>query len=330
MNVSVVGAGVMGLATARVLAQRGHDVTVYEQFELGHNRGSSHGTSRIFRLSYAEDHWIRLAQRAYELWRELERESGRTLLELYGLVDVQRDPARRVAALGGAAVAAETLTSVDARERFGLAYDDVEALVFTRDAGIARADETVAALVDGARAAGAEIREDTRVDSLDDVPGDRVVVTAGGWAPQLLGPERLDATPTRETTLYFRGEPIPSIIDELGEQFYALTAPGVGVKAGWHKGGRPTHPDDPGEPDESVVEAVIGWVKRRLPNVDPEPIRLETCIYTNVEDDRFVCELNGRYVIGSACSGHGFKFAPAVGEQLADLAGGDASHLRRK
>ena len=85
MNVAVVGAGVMGLATARVLAQRGHDVTVYEQFELKHKRGSSHGTSRIFRLSYDEEHWIRLAQRAYELWRELERESGRTLLELDGL-----------------------------------------------------------------------------------------------------------------------------------------------------------------------------------------------------------------------------------------------------
>ena len=92
MKVGVVGAGVMGLATARVLAQRGHDVTVYEQFELGHNRGSSHGTSRIFRLSYDEEHWIRLAQRAYELWRELRAESGRTLLELDGLVDVQRQP----------------------------------------------------------------------------------------------------------------------------------------------------------------------------------------------------------------------------------------------
>ena len=319
MNVSVVGAGVMGLAAARVVAQRGHDVTVYEQFELGHDRGSSHGTSRIFRLSYDEEHWIRLAQRAYELWRELERESGRTLLELHGLVDVQLEPARRVEALSGTGVPVETLTPAEARERFGLAYDDVESLVFTRDAGIARADETLAALAEGARAAGAKILENTRVDSLEDVPGERVVVTAGGWAPRLLGPERLDATPTRETTLYFRGDPIPSIIDELGEQFYALTAPGVGVKAGWHKGGRVTDPEDDGEPDERIAEAVIGWVKRRLPDVDPEPIRTETCIYTNVEGERFVCERSDRYVIGSACSGHGFKFAPAVGELLADL-----------
>jgi sarcosine oxidase len=319
VNVSVVGAGVMGLAAARVLAQRGHDVTVYERFELGHNRGSSHGTSRIFRLSYDEEHWIRLAQRSYELWRELERESGRTLLELHGLVDVQLDPARRVEALSGTGVPVETLSPAEARERFGLAYDDVDSLVFTRDAGIARADETIAALAEGARAAGATILEHTRVDSLEDVPGERVVVTAGGWAPRLLGPERLDATPTRETTLYFRGEAIPSIIDELGEQFYALTAPGVGVKAGWHKGGRVTDPEAEGEPDERIVEAVTGWVKRRLPDVDPDPIRAETCIYTNVEGERFVCERSDRYVIGSACSGHGFKFAPAIGELLADL-----------
>jgi len=73
VKVAVVGAGVMGLATARALAQRGHDVTVYEQFEVGHERGSSHGTSRIFRLSYDDEYWIRLAQRSYELWRELER-----------------------------------------------------------------------------------------------------------------------------------------------------------------------------------------------------------------------------------------------------------------
>ena len=127
--------------------------------------------------------------------------------------------------------------------------------------------------------------------------------------------------PTRETTVYFSGERIPSLIDELGEQFYALTAPGVGVKAGWHKGGRPTDPDeDDLAPDERIVEAVSEWVARRLPRVDPEPIRAETCVYTNVEDERFVCELRGRYVVGSACSGHGFKFAPAVGELLAGIA----------
>src|SRR5262245_452405 len=99
MKVAVVGAGVMGLAAARAAAQRGHMVTVYEQFEVGNTRGSSHGSSRIFRLSYTEQEWIHLAQRAYALWRALERDSGRTLLELHGLVDAQPRPRLRIDAL---------------------------------------------------------------------------------------------------------------------------------------------------------------------------------------------------------------------------------------
>jgi sarcosine oxidase len=311
----------MGLAAARAVAQRGHDVTVYEQFELGHTRGSSHGASRIFRLSYAEEHWIRLAQRAYELWRELERESGRTLLALHGLVDAERDAAPRLEALAAAGVPFEELRPAEALERYGFAYDDVARLVYTSDAGISHADAALDAFADGARAAGAEILERTRVESLDDVPGDRVLVTAGGWAPALLeaaGVE-LDARPTRETVAYFAGEPIASLIDELDGQFFALTAPGVGVKAGRHKAGRETDPDDDAEPDDEIVRAVSDWVARRLPRVDATPLRAETCIYTNVADERFVCERYGRYIVGSACSGHGFKFAPAVGEILANL-----------
>ena len=186
MNVSVVGAGVMGLAAARALAQRGHDVTVYEQFELEHTRGSSHGGSRIFRLSYPDEYWVALAQRAYELWRELEHESGRQLLVPYGLLDVEQEPAERLAVFDSTGVPYEELTPGEARERFGVAYDDVPRLVFTSDAGISLADRPAARLRRKAKRYGAEIREHARIESLDDVPGDRVVVTAGGWAPKLL------------------------------------------------------------------------------------------------------------------------------------------------
>jgi len=246
VKVSVVGAGVMGLAAARGLAQRGHTVAVYEQFTLGNKRGSSHGTSRIFRLSYTDEYWIKLAQRAFTLWRELEEESGRKLLELYGLVDVDLDPRKRLAAFDATGVTYQELTPEEARERFGIAYEDVERLVFTPDAGIALAEDTIHALADGARAAGAEIHEHTRVDSLEDVPGDLVVVTAGGWTRKLLAAAgiELDANATRETTVYFAGEPIPSLIDELRGQLYALTAPGIGIKAGWHKAGHSTDPDE--------------------------------------------------------------------------------------
>ena len=321
MNVAVVGAGVMGLAAARALARRGHDVTVYEQFELEHTRGSSHGSSRIFRLSYPDPEWVSLAQRSYELWRELENESGVQLLELHGLVDVELNPSARLDALEARAVPHEVLGPDDVRDRFGFEYPDVERLVFTRDAGISLANVTVSTLASEARRYGAGFRENTRIESLDDVPGDSVVVTAGGWAPKLLAGAgvELNARPTRETVVYFAGDPIASLIDELDGQFFALTAPGVGVKAGRHKAGRETDPDDAAEPDDEIVSAVIDWVARRLPRVDATPLRAETCIYTNVEEERFVVERHGRYVVGSACSGHGFKFAPAVGETLADL-----------
>jgi sarcosine oxidase len=322
MNVAVVGAGVMGLAAARAIAQRGHDVTVYEQFDLKHTRGSSHGASRIFRLSYTDEYWIRLAQRAHELWRELERESRRQLLVAYGLLDAEPDSTERLKAFDATGVPYEELTPDEAAERFGLSYPDADRLVFTRDAGIALAEDAMDAFAAGARAAGAEIREHARVESLEEVPGDRVVVTAGGWAPQLLraaGVE-LAALPTRETVAYFRGEPMPSLIDTFdGQELFALTAPGVGIKAGLHRAGKPTDPDDDPAPDAELVERVSEWIARRLSRVDPAPARAETCIYTNVEDERFVCEARGRYVVGSACSGHGFKFAPAVGDILATL-----------
>src|SRR4051812_22208612 len=87
MKVAVIGGGVMGLATAWALKRRGIEAVVYEQFEVGNPHGSSHGRSRIFRLAYAEDHYVRLAQEALALWRELEAETGETGLELAGLVE---------------------------------------------------------------------------------------------------------------------------------------------------------------------------------------------------------------------------------------------------
>jgi sarcosine oxidase len=326
MKVAVVGAGVMGLASARALAQRGEDVTVYEQHTLGHNHGSSHGASRIFRLSYLEDRWIALAQRAYELWRELETETGAQLLKLNGLLDAEANTAARIAAFDRHGIAYELLDPEQIAQRFSIAYD--RPLVFSPDAGISLAAEAQRAFEASARAAGAAILEHTRIESLDDIDADVVVVTAGGWAPKLLAREGIElaATPTRESTAYFAlpdERVVPSVIDELdthaGHSFYALEAPGVGLKVGLHQSGAPTDPDDAAEPDPNLIEAVAAWVSRHFPFVDPTPLATETCIYTTTSDDRFILERHGRIVVGSACSGHGFKFAPAIGERVAEL-----------
>jgi sarcosine oxidase len=322
-RVAVVGAGIMGAAAAWQLARRGADVVVYEQFELEHDRGSSHGRSRIVRLSYPDPEWVRLAAEARKGWGILERESGRTLLELYGLVEVAA--AREVTSADG--LAAEGL-----EHRFlapaeagalGIGLPEGWVALLEPTGGVALADRALHAFLDEARARGARLETGARVDDLEALDADAVVVTAGAWIGRFF-PD-LPLRVTRETVAYFRrhGPPPPSVV-ELDERrahaLFALHDPVHGLKAGVHHGGADADPDEPGEPDAATVDRVTAWLRERLPGVDPTPVAAETCLYTTTPDERFVLERRGRLVIGSACSGHGFKFAPAVGTRLADLA----------
>ena len=321
-EVVVVGAGVMGLAAARALAQAGRDVVICEQFELGHERGSSHGSSRIVRLSYPEERWVRLAQESFPLWRELEAECGRRLLDLHGTLDLG-DWAPNRDALAACGAPYEVLDAAEIERRFPVRADPGSRGLFQADGGIVFADAAVQAL-----AAGLEIRERHRVETVAE-SGDGVtagglsaraaVITAGAWAPKLAG---VDATPTVETVSYFElGEPVPSVIDTTTgfRSGYALLSPGGSLKAGLHQTGRPANPDEANLPDRELAARTAAWVERRFGLAEPAT-RLETCLYTIREHDEFLLERRGRIVVGSACSGHGFKFAPVVGRRLAALA----------
>ena len=316
----------MGLASAWALARAGREPLVVEQFEVGHTHGSSHGATRIFRLAYDEPEWVRLAQEAFGLWRELETETGETLLDLTGLVDLPEDTDRLTAALDATETPYEVLTAEEVRHRFGLVTDCYKA-VWQPDAGVVRADRALAAF-----RSGAAIRENTRVRAV--APGcvetdhgvieaDAVVVTAGGWARELV-PD-LSVTPTRETVSYFRladERPVPSVIDYVSRETYALGAgPGL-LKVGVHRTGPPADPHEPGTPDEEIVRFAADWAARTFELAQLEPVSVETCIYTNTDDARFVLERRGQVVVCSACSGHGFKFAPAVGTRVAELVAG--------
>ena len=105
-----------------------------------------------------------------------------------------------------------------------------------------------------------------------------------------------------------------------GHLFYALADPEHGFKVGVHHGGPEVHPQAEVEPDPSMVEAISAWAGQHLVLADPHPVEIETCLYTSTADESFVLERRGRIVVGSACSGHGFKFAPAIGARLAALA----------
>lgn len=320
MRVAVVGAGVVGLATARALARRGVEVAVHERFHLGHDRGSSHGRSRIFRLAYAEPAWVRLAQEALAGWRELEAESGERLLVLDGLLEIVADLAESSApALDACGVRWERLSGEEAERRFPVRVPPPLFAMLQPEAGIVRADRALAAF-----ARGLDVREGSHVRSLDDLDADAVVVAAGGWVNELVEPP-LPVRVTRETICYFRiDEPVPAVVsfrpDAHSHAFYALADPVHGLKVGAHHAGAETDANDTAEPSPELVERIAAWTNEVFRLVDPEPVEADTCIYTTTADESFVLERRGRVVVGSACSGHAFKFAPAIGERLARLA----------
>ena len=325
-DVLVVGAGIMGSAAARALARRGHDVELAEQFEVGHTRGSSHGRSRIVRLAYPEVEFVELAKEAFAGWHELEEESGQQLLELNGLLELVETAAQSSQdALDAVGAEYELFDSAEASRRWPVGVPEGWTALFQPEAGIVRADLAHRAFVDSAVAHGARLRENTHIDSLDDLDVKAIVVTAGPWARELV-PD-LPVHTTRETIAYFRreGEPLPSVVQldpvTRGHAMYSLHDPVHGLKAGaHHAGARVVGPDEPGEPDPVLVQRVVDWVVRTYPDADPDPVAAETCMYTTTADEHFILERRGKVAIGSACSGHGFKFAPAVGERLALLA----------
>jgi sarcosine oxidase len=320
---AVIGAGVIGLATAHALAREGRDVVVYEQFGEGHDRGSSHGRSRIFRLAYPEAEWIRLAQEALFGWRELEDESGEELIELTGLLELVEDlDDSSAAALDAAGIEWEEIDAAEAERLFSVHVPDGAVAVHQPEAGIIKADLAVAVL-----AGELDVRYETRIDSVDDVDAGIVIVTAGAWVNDLVDPP-LPVRVTRETVCFFRladlGRPIPSVVSfkegTHGHDFYALSDPVHGVKAGAHHSGIESDAHDEAAADAEVAAHVAAWAAERFDLADPEPVQIQTCLYTTTPDETFVLERRGRVVVGSACSGHGFKFAPAIGERLAWLA----------
>ncbi|MGH2740659.1 MAG: N-methyl-L-tryptophan oxidase [Actinomycetota bacterium] len=344
VDVAVLGVGVMGAAVARALARAGRDVLMLEQFEVGHTRGSSHGRSRVFRFSYDDPIYVRMAREALPLWRELEDEAGDSLLSVTGGLDHGPMVDTIVEALRADAVDFEIIDGAEAMRRYPVvSLPRDERVVFQKDAGFLAADEAWKALAESAVRHGADLREAVMVEAVRP-SGERVeiatssgthlariaVVTAGGWARSLLAGAgiELPVTPTRETVAYCQieeGVEVPIVLDWRDPVAYALPSPGQGIKTAEHHAGPPTDPENEGTPSEESLARLKSWVAERFPSAAPTPHHVETCIYTNTTDDSFVLERHGPIVVGSPCSGHGFKFAPLIGERLAALVSAAAS-----
>lgn len=358
-DVAVVGAGVMGLATARALARGGRDVVVYEQFAVGHDRGSSHGGSRIIRQSYFEDPaYVPLLLRAYELWDRLERDSGRPLLTPTGGLMIGKPASEVVTGSLRSArehgLAHELLDAPEIRRRFPplTPSRDHVALYETR-AGVLRPEDAIHAHLSCAASAGAEIRSGELVlgwrasdrgvelrTASGRIEAGRVVLAPGPWAPALFDlPLPLEV---ERQVLYwfdpaggaapFAADRFPIYIWDLdgGIQFYGFPAdpsPPGGVKVAFFRTGRGARctADDV---DRTVSAEEIAAMRSALAPCIPALAsgRLTdtvTCLYTLTPDHHFVIGPHPRHpqvILASPCSGHGYKFASVVGEILADLA----------
>jgi len=346
-DVLVVGGGAIGSAAAWHLARRGVDVVLLDRFGPGHHNGSSHGATRIFRFAYADPAYVAMAQAALPLWRQLEEDSGEVLLETTGGLDI--GSLETISAIEGAlrnaGVESERVVATEVADRWpGIAVDgDGDHVLHCPDAGRIWSERTVQVLQSRAAHHGAEVRCDEPVLSFSSATGhavtatdeylaETIVVTAGAWTPSLLeGTPEAEGLPdlevTREQTFHFR--PFdddlewPAFIHHrpTGPLIYGLESPGEGIKVAEDHAGAITDPDDRSfEIDEIGRQRLIRYVSERLPGLDPKPVTELTCLYTSTPDSNFVVERRNRLVIGSACSGHGFKFTPQTGLRLADLA----------
>ena len=331
----------MGLSAAWWLARRGRDVVVLEQFGLGHVRGSSHGGSRVFRFAYPDVRYVRMAQRALPLWRELEDDCGASLLDVTGGTDHGAGPGvdAVAAALESAGASFRWMSAEEATSRWpGMRFDG--RVLFQPDAGRCRSDATVHALATSAGSHGAEAYFEQRVEEFT-VSDDGVVaetafgeyaapvavVTCGAWAPSFLR-GLVDLPPmtvTQEQYFHFLAKDPsavwPSFIHHVQPFRYGLETPGEGIKVAEHHSGPVVDPDTRSFDIDADGEArVAAYVEEWLPGLDSYAITAATCLYTTTPTEEFFIERHGPLVVGAGFSGHGFKFVPLIGRMLADLA----------
>ena len=358
-DAAIIGLGAMGSAAAWHLARRGVSVIGFDQFRPPHNLGSSHGESRVIREAYYEDpSYVPLVQRAYELWGELGAATDQTLLRETGALMVSEADGLLVAgALASArqhGIPHEALTASEIRQRFpAMAAQEPMVGLLEHRAALMPVAECVEAQLELAARHGAELRFDTPIErwtptDLDDVEApieietadgtitaERLIITAGAWTSSLLRKLELPLLVSRQVAFWmqpkgdasrFEVGRMPIVMWERGPQDFGYAMPnlGAGVKVGYHYPGAAVDPSNYDQVVNAADEANIReWMARSLPDASGEVLLAETCLYTNTPDAHFLLDLHPKrpnIVVASPCSGHGFKFAPAIGESIADLA----------
>lgn len=364
-NTIVAGVGGMGSAACYALARRGKRVLGLEQFDIPHLRGSSHGYTRIIRLAYYEHpSYVMLLKRAYELWHDIERVAGETLLHITGSIDA--GPADSWVFKGALQSAMqydlphEVLTGVELAQRFpGYRFPHDILALLQPQGGFLEPERCIVAYANAAMALGAEIHGREKVLAFeptgeggvrvrtdrDEYFADSLVITAGAWDAELMPFLRGLAVPERQVLAWlqprkpelFRPTNFPVFNCLVPEgRFYGFPVHGVpGFKFGkYHHFEETGHPDRlirgrDGEPRPDDEAMLRDFASRYFPDGVGPTMTLAACMFTNTPDGHFIIDQHPQYpqiVYASPCSGHGYKFASVIGEIMAELA--DVGHTR--
>jgi len=345
----VAGLGAHGSAAAYQLAKRGLSVLGFDRFARGHTLASFGGLSRIIRLSYYEHpSYVPLLKRAWDLWRDLERESGETLLTQTGGLYMGPPDGELVT---GSLASARThglehalLDNAELQRRYPVFDVERDWIgVLDAQAGWLAPERCVEAHLRLAEGHGASLRfaepverwerdgDGVRVTTAQgDYRAKHLVIASGAWLSRLL--PQLAPHLWVERNVLFWFEPLSEleafarlpvyIVEDTDRLYYGFPYdPGHGLKmAGLHFGDRVDPDTVDREPRARDEERVRAWLRRRMPLADGERRRAQVCLYTNSPDGHFIIDRDGPVTYASACSGHGFKFASAVGEIIAELA----------
>jgi sarcosine oxidase len=353
-HVLVVGLGITGSSIAATLAAAGIRVTAFEQFVPLHERGSSHGDTRIYRrVPHEGPAYVDLATVSWDGWRQWGTMAGEDLLVTCGGFDAgppHSEIARSAKALSDQhGFACELLSGAafnKTNPKLNLPPD--WEVAFQPQSGYVRPDATRTFLHKMARSAGATLRHETRVDieypagggvavraGEETVQGDILIVAAGSWLPRLMPELDLRLSTERRVLAWFEpkqpsasgGLDMPIFLLDADGGWYGMPTPDGRLKIGHDKHlGETIDPDRPlREPGAVDAAKLVPCIERYFQGFATEPSAMKSCIYTITPDHHFIIDRppdRDNVILFSCCSGHGFKFAPAYGKFALDLVTG--------